>query len=117
MKAYEKNNGKMEAKIEMLEFRNKELEKTILNLQERIDSVDVGHKETTSSKNSGNAQPNVYSSKSRYDDLIQGIHDRVSVYVLLKVEKQIESLINLESDIGGAFTLNSASHDIITTAK
>ena len=33
----------MEAKVEMLEFRNKELERTILNLQDRIDLFDTCH--------------------------------------------------------------------------
>ena len=103
-KDYEKNNGKMEAKVEMLEFRNKELERTILNLQDRIDLFDTSHvystkKEATPRENSGSTQPGAFSNKTRCDDLIQGIHDRVSAYVLLKIEKQIESLIDLESNV------------------
>ena len=41
-----------------------------------------------------------------FDHLIKGIHDTVSAYVLLKVEKQIENLIDIgtnlcSSDING----------------
>ena len=38
---------------------------------------------------------------SRQLEVLQGIHDRVSAYVLLKVEKQIqfEKLIDLDSDV------------------
>ena len=36
---------------------------------------------------------------SRHSELIQGIHDRVSAYVRLKVEKQIEKLIDLDNDV------------------
>ena len=35
---------------------------------------------------------------SQHEELIQGIHDRVSAYVLLKAERQIEKLIDLDSD-------------------
>ena len=34
---------------------------------------------------------------SHIDQLIKGIHDRVSAYVLLKVEKQVERLIELDN--------------------
>ena len=50
-------------------------------------------------ENSGNTKSCVFRNKTRCDDLIKGIHDSVSAYVLLKVEKQIESLIDLESDV------------------
>ena len=121
IKEYEKNNGKMEAKIEMLEYRNKELVKTITNLQDRLDTLDTAHVQTSTGNvnkhtDSGNSQPS-FNSKSRYDDLIQGIHDRVSAYVLLKVEKQIETLIDLESDITAVPNLNSETQNMKPTAN
>ena len=93
IKEYEKNNGKMEAKIEMLEYRNKELVKTITNLQDRLDSLDTAHVQTSTGNvnkhtDSGNSQPS-FDSKSRYDDLIQGIHDRVSTYVRGKIQNNV----------------------------
>ena len=61
IKEYEKNNGKMEAKIEMLEYRNKELVKTITNLQDRLDTLDTAHVQTSTGNvnkhtDSGNSQ-------------------------------------------------------------
>ena len=34
-----------------------------------------------------------------FDHLIKGIHDRVSAYVLLKVEKRIENLIDIDTNL------------------
>lgn len=112
----------MESKIEALEFRNKELEHTILNLQERLGSLEEGSRKQypdsyTSAGNPGISQPNIYSSKSRCNDLIQGIHDRVSTYVLLKVEKQIEKLIDLESDSDEKLLWNDAQMNTGSTEE
>ena len=81
----------MEAKIGALEFRNKEFEKTMLKIHEIIDSLNVNHvypaKKETTHKKTGSSQPNLLNSKSRYDDLLQGIHDGVSANLMLIVEK------------------------------
>lgn len=117
IKEYEKNSGKLESKIESLEFRNKELEHTISNLQERLTLFEGSHTYAQRStysppaENPGISQSNQYSSKARCDDLIQGIHDRVSAYVLLKVEKQIERLIDLDGDSSEVPIENSAQMD------
>ena len=79
-----KNSVRIESKINSLEFRNKELESTIKTLKERINMLEP----TTANKtqSSGISQSDINPTKSRLDGLVQGIHDRVSAYVLLKVE-------------------------------
>ena len=56
---------------------------------------------TTANKtqSSGISQSDVNPTKSKLGGLVQGIHDRVSAYVLLKVEKQIEQLIDIEENL------------------
>ena len=100
IKEYEKNNLKLETKLENLEFKNKELECTILTLKTRLNNIDNQgeHSEQTPTQYTSH-QTSSSQNISRHSELIQGIHDRVSAYVLLKVEKQIEKLIDLDNDV------------------
>ena len=100
IKEYEKNSLKLETKLENLEFKNKELECTILTLKTRLNNIDNQgeHSEQTPTQYTSH-QTSSSQNISRHSELIQGIHDRVLAYVLLKVEKQIEKLIDLDNDV------------------
>ncbi|MCG8047907.1 MAG: hypothetical protein N0E48_20170, partial [Candidatus Thiodiazotropha endolucinida] len=105
IKEYESKSGKLESKIESLEFRNRELEQTITYMTDHIKTLESEHvpnspviQPTASAPKSaapGSSQP---SNNYRSEKLIQGIHDRVSAYLLLQVEKQIDKLIDLGGD-------------------
>ena len=113
IKDYEKNSMKFENKIECLEFRNQELECTLLTLKTRLASLEKqseqipdqsyisSQRPNLNMKEQSNVtiqQPNGNPNCARNELLIQGIHDRVSAFVLLKVEKQIERLIDMEQN-------------------
>ena len=100
IKKYEQNGIRFENKIEAFEFRNKELENTILlynknlNLQTRLNMLESSLPKLNLSDSAQDCYSlNVPQSSakvseiSHIDQLIKGIHDRVSAYVLLKVEK------------------------------
>ena len=104
---------KFENKIECLEFRNQELECTLLTLKTRLaylekqseqmpdQSYVSSQRPNLNTKEQSNVtiqQPNVNSNCARNKLLIQGIHYRVSAFVLLKVEKQIKRLIDMEQN-------------------
>ena len=105
IKEYEKNSMKYEQKIEALEYRNRELESTIKTLREHA----AINSNLTQNPHANFSQQNTFHPQSsapintandnhgQYNQLIKGIHDRVSAYVLLKVEKQIENLIDNDS--------------------
>lgn len=92
-----KKSIKFEDKTESLEHRNKELESTIQILQDRINTL--APNEAGTSIPSLNIPPVTKSELSQNEQLIKGIHDRVSAFVLLKVEKQIERLIDIDNSL------------------
>ncbi|MCW4344959.1 MAG: hypothetical protein N0E48_16630 [Candidatus Thiodiazotropha endolucinida] len=101
LKEYEKNCLKLETKINSLEHRNRELENTVKNMKDRINMLDSNINPQNPPikdpiQTSGISQPHIQVQSSKLDTLVQGIHDRISAYVLLKVEKQIEHLIDME---------------------
>ena len=100
IKEYEKNSLKLETKLENLEFKNKELEFTIFTPKTMLNNIDNQgeHSEQTPTQYTSH-QTSSSQNTLRHSELIQGIHDRVSAYVLLKVEKQIEKLIDLDNDV------------------
>ena len=105
IKEYEKHSTKYEQKIESLEYRIRELENTIKTWNDHA-NIGVSPNSTVHvpSQQNTSPPPNTMKQPTRLDpgpyyQLIKGIHDRVSAYVLLKAEKQIENLIDIDKDL------------------
>ena len=72
----------------------------------------VDSNETPNNTPSPNSQVN-HNVADKHNALIKGIHDRVLTYVLLKIEKQIERLIDLD---GGLDVFDSSISNDSTTS-
>ena len=106
LKEYEKSGMKYEQKIEALEYRNRELENTIKTLRDHTTMnvskptpINVPPQQNMPEAQITSKTNSARSNTGPFDHLIKGIHDRVSAYVLLKVEKQIENLIDIDTNL------------------
>ncbi|VDI31295.1 Hypothetical predicted protein [Mytilus galloprovincialis] len=83
--------------IYKLEARNNELEKTVKSLYHKINNEDNTMNSNNETRESDRSSSN--STRSNNDSLANAIKEKVSGYILRKVDKEIDHLIRLEENV------------------
>ncbi|MES9884484.1 MAG: hypothetical protein ABW185_26870, partial [Sedimenticola sp.] len=100
----EKENRRLEDYLRKTEARNNELEHTIRTLQRRIDILEHGSKGTKISESTNSIHVHPPNTRLNAEEpgtveLICGIHDKVTQFIMNKVSQQITRLENLDDTI------------------
>ena len=132
----ENKQAHLEAYIERVEARNQELEKTIRILRRRIAVYETAEEDMTEPRDAGvqipvtEHMPTMTSKSgitqseqaSTSDSLIQRVHDRVSQYVLRKIDNELDSLLqdnvkNVNTNITENPTASNPPHSVYSAPQ
>ncbi|MES9882773.1 MAG: hypothetical protein ABW185_18045 [Sedimenticola sp.] len=87
---------RLEEYLAMTEARNIELDKTIRTLQRKINLLETNKENKHTDSDNKSQSPHRVEQCSTTDELIGGVRDQVTRYVLRKVAQQIDSMENIE---------------------
>lgn len=116
LKQYENEQNKMENRIESLEARNKQLELTVTTLNSRLQMLDgLPQPTTATTQPPSSSNFNNSASASGYDMLLHRIHDKVTNFILDRVDNQIDEIINNNNKMQNQHhTINSNDYSVNT---